>query len=115
MIVSSYSYAHEFTPTYPTFEPSHVEGILQTRMRLFNKRNDVEYYELDVYDNKWQPIKFGANEKVIRVAYLQTKIVDVYIRKEDRNKVLYICTLSKHIAKKDTTPLVSSRICSKVK
>ena len=56
MIVSSYSYAHEFTPTYPIFEPSHVEGILQTRMRLFNKRNDVEYYELDVYDDKWQPI-----------------------------------------------------------
>ena len=115
MIVSSYSYAHEFTPTYPKFEPSYVEGIMQTSMRLFNKRNDVEYYELDVYDNKWQPIKFGANEKVIRVAYLQTKHIDVYVRKEDLNKVVYICTTSKHIAKKDTTPLVSSRICSKVK
>lgn len=112
---ANHIYAHEFTPTYPRFEPSYVDGILQTKMKIFNKRNDVEYYELDVYDKDWNPIDFGANEKVFHLSYLETKYLDVYIRKSDSDKVTYICTSSKLIAKKESTTLISSKICSKIK
>ena len=85
LIISNLVYAHEFTPTYPKFEPSYVEGILQTKMRIFNKRKDVEYYELDVYDKDWNPLPFSSNEKIFHVSYLETKLVDVYIRKADES------------------------------
>jgi hypothetical protein len=44
--------AHQFLPTYPTFELSFVEGVVQTKMQLFNKRKEIEYYELSVYEQK---------------------------------------------------------------
>lgn len=115
IFVSSNLYAHEFTPTYPVFESSHVEGILQTKMRLFNKRQDAEYYEVGVFDAEWRPLPFGAKEKIVHVAYLESKFIDVFIRKVDLDKVVYICTYSKLISNKENQTLISSKICSKVK
>ena len=44
------AHAHEWTPTYPKFEPSFMEGIVVTTMNIFNKRSDIDYYELTVHD-----------------------------------------------------------------
>ena len=116
MGLCGYANAHQFTPTYPKLEPSYVEGILQAKMVLFNRRSDVEYYELGVYDGEWNPVPFTSNSKLIQIRYLETKRIDVYIRNSDRNRVVYICTSSK-LAKdgSETSTLISSRICSKVK
>lgn len=107
--------AHQFTPTYPKFAPSFVDGILSTRMELFNKRQDVEYYELDVYDANWKPLPFATENKLINIRYLETKPVNVYIKAQDLSRIVYICTESR-LRKQDTKhTVVSSKICSKVK
>lgn len=110
-------WAHQFVPTYPQFSASYVEGISQTKMELFNKRRDVEYYELGVFTSTWAPITFSSDTRLIRIRYLETKKINIYVRNEDVKKVTYICTESR-LRKEDvnnTVPAVASRICSKVK
>jgi hypothetical protein len=107
--------AHQFTPTYPKFAPSFVDGVLSTRMELFNKRQDVEYYELDVYDTDWKPLPFATENKLINIKYLETKPVNVYIKAQDLSRVVYICTESRLRKQDARDTVISSKICSKVK
>lgn len=107
--------AHQFVPTYPKFVPSFMEGILYTKMELFNKRTDVEYYEIDVYDSNWNTVTFATDSKLIYAKYLQTKKINVYIKAEDLRKVTYICTESRIRKEEATATVISSKICSKVK
>lgn len=109
------SSAHQFTPTYPKFEISHVEGILTTKMELFNRRKEIEYYELGVYDDQWKPITFASESKIIQINYLQTKYVNVYVRIQDVSKVYYICTESKLRKEDFKSTAISSKVCSRVK
>ena len=108
------AHAHEWTPTYPKFEPSFMEGIVVTTMNIFNKRSDIDYYELTVHDKDWRPIPFASNEKLLHVPYLSKKSVDIFIRKIDSDRIEYICTTSKQLALNAPTSGVDSRICSKV-
>lgn len=108
-------YAHQLTPTYPVFESSLVDGVSQTKMELFNKRKDVEYYEIGVFTSNWSPISFASQDKIVHVRYLETKKLNVYVKNEDLSKVTYICTESR-LRKEDTKfAFVSSKICSKVR
>lgn len=108
--------AHQFTPTYPKFEPSFIDGVMQTKMELFNKRQEVGYYELDVFDENWRPITFASSEsKILRVEYLETKTIEVYVKVQDVKRVTYICTESKLFKDSARQSLISSKICSKVK
>ena len=47
--------AHEMLPSHPVLGVSYVSGVLKTQMHLFNKRQDVEYYEVGVFDSDWRP------------------------------------------------------------
>ena len=115
MISGGHTNAHQFLPTYPKFEISFVEGVYLAKMELFNKRKEIEYYELGVFDSEWNQIPFASENKLIRINYLETKKVNVYIKKEDLKRVTYICTESK-IRKEDVqTTAISSKICSKIK
>lgn len=107
--------AHQFTPTYPIFTESYVEGVMYTKMEIFNKRREVDYYELGVFDKDWNPVTFASDDRIIRVRYLETKKLNVYVKNEDIKKVTYICTESR-LRKEDTKDtVISSKICSKVK
>jgi hypothetical protein len=106
--------AHQFLPTYPTFEYSFIEGVVQTKMQLFNKRKEIEYYELSVYDANWKSLPFATESKIVKIQYLQTKDILVYIKKEDLKRVKYICSESKIQKENNQNTLVSSRICSKI-
>lgn len=108
-------WAHQFTPTYPKFATSFVDGVLSTKMELFNKRQDVEYYELDVYDADWKPLPFATENKLINIRYLETKPVNVYIKVQDRHRIVYICTESRLRKQDARDTVISSKICSKVK
>jgi len=108
-------WAHEFTPAYPTLEPSYMDGILVTKMLLFNRRQEVNYYELSVFDGEWNPIPFASTDKIIEIKYLERKNIDIFIREKDRNKAVYICSKSKLQTNDDKITVVSSRICSKIK
>lgn len=115
MVLSCSANAHQFLPTYPKFQNSFVEGVVYTKMELFNKRKEIGFYELGVFDEDWNSIAFATESKIIRINYLETKYINVYIKKEDLKRAVYICTESK-IKKEDIRATsIASKICSKIK
>ena len=115
MLVSSPLMAHEMTPTYPKLSPSHLDNVYKVTMEMFNKRQDVEYYEIGVFDEEWKPIPFVTSYQVIKLRYLGHVTFDVYIRKSDVSRAEYICSKSKLRKDDGSRTSVSSRICSKFK
>ncbi|MDB4350222.1 hypothetical protein OAA38_00255 [bacterium] len=105
--------AHQWTPTYPKFENSFVEGVVVTTMKLFNRREDVRFYEINVYDEEWNPIRFATATKVVEMNYLEQKDIEIYVLESDCDQIEYICTVSKLLLD-DTDNGINSRICSKV-
>lgn len=115
IVLSCSANAHQFLPTYPKFQNSFVEGVVYTKMELFNKRKEIGFYELGVFDGDWNSITFATENKIIRLNYLETKYINVYIKKEDLKRAVYICTESK-IKKEDIQATsIASKICSKIK
>jgi len=116
MICGQVSLAHDFTPTYPKLETTHQSGVLKASMKLFNKRNDIRYYRVGVFDSEWNKVPFiVSGGKVINVEYLDTKRFDVYIQESRRKDVTYICTKSLTLQDGSAKSILNSRICSKVK
>lgn len=114
LLFTTAAQAHEMVPAKPKLEPSHIEGLSKATMTMFNKRADVEYYELGVFTEDWEGIPFVSNYRVYKIPYLSAVTFDVYIRNEDRNRAVYICSRSK-IQKEDLNrTAISSRICSKI-
>jgi hypothetical protein len=112
ILVSSFAFAHEMTPTYPQLRPSAYAGLIVTEMEVFNKRNDVKYYEIAVFDEKWNPIPFVSSYKVFKLEYLSRVQFEVYIRAKDKDRAEYICSRSKL---NNGMPAISSMICSRFK
>ena len=106
------AHAHQMVPSHPVLKQSHVSGILKTELELFNKRKDVEYFELGVFDADWNPIPFVSAYKVAHVRYLGHLKFAVYIRKADADRATYVCSQSK-LRGEDTGTLLASRICSR--
>ena len=104
-------YSHEMTPTYPVFSKSFMAGISVTTLSLFNKRQDVAYYEIGVFTDEWEPVPFVSQYNVIPMSYLDTVEFEVYVRNTSLSSVEYICSVSQ--LRVGTT--VASKICSRVK
>jgi len=115
LVLSGPVWGHSWTPTYPKFEQSWADGIYQVNMTLWNSRADVNYFTFDVFDENFNHVPWAAYERTTHVAYLERKIINIYIRKEDLDRVVYICSRTQIVKRKDTASLVSSRICSKIK
>ena len=114
-VISNKAFAHEMTPTYPKLEPSHLDGVVKTTMQMFNKRSDVEYYEIGVFDENFEPVPFVTSYNILKIEYLGHVTFDVYIRKIDQDKAVYICSRSKLRKDNSVRTAISSRICSKIK
>ena len=114
-MVVGLSHAHEMTPTYPKWKATHVSGISKTKMEMFNKRNDVEYYEIGVFDKDFEPIPFVSSYKVVHIKHLGHIKFDIYINDEDKKRATYICSRSKLRKENEVRTAVDSRICSKFK
>jgi hypothetical protein len=106
--------SHELTPTYPTLRSSFYDDVYTTTMLLFNRREDVSYYQIEVFDADWNSVPFASETNVIKVEHLERKYFDVYVKKSDVGVATYICTRSK-LLKADETSIINSRICSKLK
>ena len=106
--------AHEMTPAYPVLKPTYVAGVVKAEMSLFNSREDVEYYQIDLFDLNWTNIPFSSKYRIIKVGYKERKDFIVYIRELDLDEATYICTTSKVRKKTDSRTLVVSRICSRI-
>jgi hypothetical protein len=111
--ITSVAQAHEMLPTYPRFAPSYVEDVMQVQMRMFNKRRDVEWYEVAVFDANWKPVPFVTGYRILKVEYLSHVTFDVYINKQDADRATYICSQSKLRRQKEDGTIIASRICSK--
>ena len=114
-VLSGAAMSHEWTPTYPKLSLSHIPEIWKTQMKLFNSRKDVEYYNISVFDGEWNPVPYAVLSNPMRVKYLETKYIDVYIKDEDKSRAVYVCSKSKLYAVDTTKPMLFSRICSKIK
>lgn len=107
--------AHEQTPTYPELRYSYVDGLSAVTVKVFNRRKDVKYFSIQVFDEEWQNIEFASADRIINIKYLGKKSIDIYIKNEDRDKIKYVCTTSKLLKGDVKYQAVSSRICSKIK
>ena len=105
--------SHQWTPTYITWRSSYVEDVLVASMTLFNARDDVEYYEIQVLDSEFEPVPFATGERIYHLNHLRRKVIDVYISSKDEERAVYICSRSKSLAGSTSTTVLSSRICSK--
>lgn len=116
LLVGSTASAHEMVPTYPKLRTSYMDGLVVTTMTMFNRRQDVEFYEIGVFDDDWNEVPFVSQYKIHKIPFLSTVSFDVYIRDEDKYKARYICSKSK-LRKLDgrVRTAISSRICSRIK
>ena len=115
LLLGEYASAHQFTPTYPTLRQAHVSDVKVLSMSLFNNRKEIDWYTINVFDKDWNSIAFASTDKLINLGYLERKNIEVYIRTQDTDKVVYICSKSKTLAVIKNPSIITSRICSKVK
>lgn len=116
LLVSGFSaYAHEMTPTYPKWVPSHMNGVWKTTMEMFNKRDDVEWYEIGVFDKNWNPVNFVTSYRLFQMPHLSRVKFDVYIATPDVAVAEYICSKSKLRLISEQETMVASRVCSRFK
>ena len=102
------------TPAYPELKPSHVSGVMKVRLSLFNQREDVKYYQIELFDLDFNSKPFSSTYRIMKVDYKERRDFEVYIRRSDLNNPLYVCTISKVVKSRGTRTLISSRICSKI-
>ena len=114
-LTSAQVLSHEMTPTYPELRPSYTDGLYSVKMKLFNRRDDVVFYYINVFDKDWESISFATQDKLIRIGYLEKKDFEIYIRGADYERAEYICTSSKLLKDNVGSTAVTSRICSKIK
>jgi hypothetical protein len=105
--------AHEMTPTYPNLVPSYVDGLFSAKLTMFNARKDVDYYEIGVFDTAWEPVPFASSSKILKVPYGSKKTFEVFVRREDRSRAVFICSLSKLRTNESARAIISSKICSR--
>jgi len=102
------------TPAYPEVKPSHVSDVVKVEMSLFNSREEIQYYQVDLFDLNWTNIPFSTTYRIIKIAYKEKKAFNVYIRKSDMDEAVYLCTTSKVRKSNKSKTLISSRICSRL-
>jgi hypothetical protein len=115
VLLSGTASAHDMTPTYPEMTPSHLRGVVKTTLHIFNKREEIEYYQFGVFDNDFNPIPFVSPSPMLRVPYLQHAETEIYIRRSNLEQATYICSESKLRRDSEIKTRISSRICSKIK
>jgi len=107
--------AHDMTPTYPKWKMSFIPSAKMTTMKVFNKRSDVQWYQIGVFDKEWNPIPFVTRYKIIKINYLSSVKFDVYVNDANVKQATYICSTSKLRGNDDFKPIVESKICSRFK
>ena len=107
--------AHDMTPTYPEWKMSFIPSAKMTTMQIFNKRADVEWYQIGVFDKEWNSIPFVTRYKILNIKHLQRVKFDVYVNKTNAELAEYICSTSKLRGNDDFKPIVESKICSRFK
>ena len=106
---------HSWTPTYPPLQRSFMEGIVKAEMVLFNKREDVEYFEIEVTDKDFNSLPFASSQRIYKVKYLERRTIKVFLKEDLLHRTVYICSKSRFLKQNVSKNMVSSRICSKIR
>ena len=114
ILVSSSAIAHEQTPTYATWSPSHIEGVVKTEVQIFNKRDNVDYFEIEVFTPDFKSLSFVTTWNIIEVAYLERKSIDIYMTEANSLGAQYICSMSKIRSEDLRATGIASQICTKL-
>ena len=101
------------SPTYPELKSSYLEGLSVTRVRVFNKRKDVEYYQIGVFDKDMKPIPFVSQYDLRGIKYHNYAEFTIYINDKYKKDAVYIC--SESMLTNVESSAVASKICSKIK
>ena len=110
MTIMSGANAHEMTPTYFDLGPSSVPNVDCVKLKLFNRRTDVNKYQFEAYDEEWVPVAYASYNREIELQMGEGADVELFFKRKDRDKVYYICSRSVL----DGNTSISSLICSKV-
>lgn len=105
--------AHELTPTYPELRSSYLPDVLETKVRMWNARIDVEYYKIEVTDKDWNDVPFITSEKTFRLEHLGKKDIEIFLPSD--TTATYICTRSMLQKGNRSKSIISSKVCSKIK
>ena len=92
-----------------------MSGVWKTTIEMFNKREDVEWYEIGVFNKNFEPIQFVSQYKLFNMPYLSHIKFDVYVSAPDVAAAEYICSKSKLRELREQATMLSSRICSRFK
>jgi len=109
--------AHELTPTYLKPLPAYIDGVKKVTLTMFNRRDDIVYYEINVYDAEFNPIAFATSNRILKVPYLTRSTFDVYYKnpKDVGLRPVYFCTTSKILKDESiASTKIVSRVCSKL-
>ena len=113
LCVSGSAMAHELTPTYPKLEPTYVNGVLSTKLIMWNARVDVEYYKIEVTNAFWNDVPFITDEKIVKLGYHERREIEIFLPEDTTAQ--YICTRSLLEKGKRSRSIISSKVCSKIK
>ena len=93
----------------------YTSNFTRFKYLIFNKRADVKWYQIGVFDKEWNLLPFVTRYKILKVKYLSRVKFDVYISDEYLDNAEYICSTSKLRGNDNFKPIVESRICSRFK
>ena len=114
LLSASPSNAHEMTPAYPQMKPTSVDGVIKFEMSLFNARDDVEWFMIAAFDKDFQPRRFATESNILHVKPNERINFNVYFRKQDVGKTVYVCTQSKLRGEAADIAMIASTICSRI-
>ena len=115
ILISANTFAHEQTPTYGSWSPSHIEGVVKTEIEIFNKRADVSYFEIGVFDLDWQMQTFVTTWNILEVKQHERKRAVIYMTEGNSLGAEYICSISKIRSADQTQAALASQICTRLR
>jgi len=115
ILISTNLLAHEQTPTYAFWNPSHIQGVVKTEIEIFNKRNDVTYFEIGVFDADWNMQNFVTSWNILEVKQYERKTAVIYMTEANSLAAEYICSISKIRSSNQTQTALASQICTRLK
>lgn len=106
-------HAHQMSPTYPEWSDSYIDNVSTSRVRVFNKRENVRFYEIGVFDKNFKPIPFVTQYHLRGINFNQYATFDIYINNKYKKDAVYVC--SESMLQDVKSSGVVSKICSKFK
>ena len=58
------------TPAYPKLKTSYIDGVSVTKMKLFNRREEVQYYQIEVFTFDFKPVPFASTDKILSLIHI---------------------------------------------